>query len=86
MYNRNIEQLLTHLEQKKEKYQVTITARIRGDLKNKFIGDCQKRCINESKLLPHIIETYYEAIRQHPHLLDKEMVEIKSFIIDRIKL
>ena len=80
------ENLEDFLKSKKECFVIKTTTYLKGSVKNSFINDCIKREMNESKLAAYIIDSYYSIIREHPFLIEKEMTEIKKYIIDKIKL
>ena len=71
---------------KKERFRIRASTYIQGDLKNYFMDDCIKRGITEADLLRDIMEIYYSTIKIKPHLIEKEMMEVKQFIINKIKL
>lgn len=79
------ENLIEALNIKKENYQVRITTQIRGGNKNKFLEDCIKKNIPESKMASHIIDAYY-SIYTVLHLEKIEHNKIKDYIISKIKL
>lgn len=64
----------------------TITSRIKGSVKDDFFNDCIKRNFTEAKMARVIFETYYSLIKTQPFLVEKEIPEIKNFLIERIKL
>jgi hypothetical protein len=89
------ENLQDELLKKKERYNIRvttyleglkITTLIKGSVKNRFLDDCIKREFNESKMASHVIETYYAIIDSNPEIRDKEIPEIKNWIIKNIKL
>lgn len=86
MYNKNFDALNKHLNGKKEQFAIRVTSRIRGSIKNSFLEDCIKRELHESKMAAHIIEIYYSVVSEVPHLKDKEMIEVKNYIKDKIRL
>jgi hypothetical protein len=59
---------------------------IHGELKNKFFDDCIKRNVTEAEMARNIIEAYYSIVGQQKYLVEKEMTEIKKYIIEKIKL
>ena len=63
-----------------------VTTRVKGALKNDFFEDCIKRDFTESQMAKYIFEVYYSLIHTQPFLVEKEIPEIKNFLIDRIKL
>lgn len=71
---------------KKEKFKIRITTFIQGELKNTFMSDCIKRGITEADLARDIIDAYYSIVKKQPYLIEKELPEIKNFIIANIKL
>ena len=77
---------LDHQVVKKTKFRIRVSTYVQGDLKNYFMDDCIKRGITEADLLRDILEIYYSSIKLKPYLVEKEMTEVKQFIIDRIKL
>jgi hypothetical protein len=77
-----------NLEYQREKlaqFQIRVTTSIQGDLKNCFIEDCIKRGITEADLARSIFEVYYSSLREKPVLLEKEMTEVKKYLIDKIR-
>jgi hypothetical protein len=74
------------LVQKKQHYDIRVTAYIKGSVKDNFLNDCILRDFPESKMAASIIESYYKIINTYPDLKSKEPNEIQKFIIDRIKL
>lgn len=78
-----IENHETFLLNKKVNYKVKVTTRIKGDCKNKFIDHCIKTGLYESCIAAHIISVYVDILDQHPELKDKELPEIKQFILDK---
>lgn len=62
-----------------------VTTRVKGALKNDFFEDCIKRDFTESQMAKYIFEVYYSLINTQPFLVEKEIPEIKNFLIDRIK-
>lgn len=90
-----IDKLEDFLKAKKKNYSVRITTRIdgvkitskiKGGIKNDFFDDCIKRNFTEAQMARYIIEVYYSLIHTQPFLVEKEIPEIKNFLIDRIKL
>lgn len=47
---------------KQKKFNVTITTRIHGDLKNKFMHDLYLKGVSESELVREIISLHYEIV------------------------
>jgi hypothetical protein len=86
MSNVRLENLQDNLEKKSNSFQIKITTRVNGRLKNHFMDDCKKRLLNESKTALNIIDIYYTIIEIEPMLKGKEFSEIKKYLIDRIKL
>ena len=70
---------------KKDHFKIRVTTFIQGDLKNSFMCDCIKRGITEADLARDIIDIYYMTLRNQPMLAEKEIPEIKNWIIDKIK-
>lgn len=64
----------------------TITSRIKGSVKDDFFNDCIKRNFTEAKMARVIFETYYSIIKLQPFLVEKEMTEIKKYLVEKIKL
>lgn len=90
-----IDKLEDFLKAKKKNYSVRITTRIdgvkitskiKGGIKNDFFDDCIKRNFTEAQMARYIIEVYYSLKHTQPFLVEKEIPEIKNFLIDRIKL
>lgn len=71
---------------KKNQFKIRVTTFIQGDLKNNFMDDCIKRGITEADMARDIIDTYYCVMKQQPFLVEKEIPEIKNWIIKNIKL
>ena len=89
------EKLQDELLKKKERYNIRvttyveglkITTLVKGSVKNRFLDDCIKREFNESKMASAIIESYYCILDSSPQLKEKEIPEIKNWIIKNIKL
>jgi len=71
---------------KKNQFKIRITTFVQGDLKNSFMNDCIKRGITEADMARDIIQTYYDVIRLQGFLAEKEIPEIKNWIVKNIKL
>lgn len=82
----NKDQLMDSLLKKKENFNVRVTTFIHGSTKNQFLDDCIKRDFNESKMASHIIDVYYSTMNSNNNLSKMEMLDIKKYIIDKIKL
>ena len=80
------EDLHNFLIQKKQCFAIKATTYLKGSVKNNFLDDCIKREMNESKMAAHVIESYYTIVKQNPHLIDKEIPEIKNWIISKLRL
>ena len=78
--------LLDFLLQKKQKFKIRVTTFLQGELKNKFMDDCIKRDVQESELAGEIIKAYYSMLSEMPSMQQKEIPEIKNYIINKIKL
>jgi hypothetical protein len=50
------------------------------------MNDCIKRGITEADMARDIIQTYYDVIRLQGFLAEKEIPEIKNWIVNNIKL
>lgn len=81
-----IEELNDFLEVKKQSFSIRVTTYLKGTVKNKFIDDCKKREINESKMAGEIIDFYYTIYSSMPNIHGKEMIEIKKIISEKIKI
>lgn len=71
---------------KKDNFKIRVTTQIQGDLKNSFMCDCIRRGITEADLARDIIDVYYMTLRNAPYMTEKEIPEIKNWIINKIKL
>lgn len=80
------ENLEIFLLQKKSQFSVKATTYLKGSVKNRFIDDCLKREMNESKMAANIIASYYEIIDAQPYLIGKEIPEIKNYIVNKLRL
>jgi hypothetical protein len=67
-------------------YKIKATTYLKGADKNKFMIDCLKRGTYEGALLRDIVNTHYAIIEQIPAFKDKEMTDLKKYLIDKIKL
>lgn len=65
---------------KQKKFRITITTRIRGELKNKFMHDCFLKGISEAELAREIIELHYKLV-EHYNLQGKDFEQIKICLI-----
>lgn len=70
---------------KRDNFKIRVTTFIQGDLKNAFMCDCIKRGITEADLARDIIDVYYMTLRNAPQVAEKEIPEIKNWIIDKIR-
>lgn len=70
---------------KKDNFRIRVTTHIQGDLKNSFMCDCIRRGITEADLARDIFDVYYMTLRNAPHIANREIPEIKNWIIDNIK-
>lgn len=70
---------------KKDLFQIKITTRISGETKNHFMNDLIKRGITEADLARDIIDIYYNTLKHSGNLIDKEIPEIKNYIVEKIK-
>ena len=86
MYNKNIHDLIDFLKEKKLKYSIRVTTRLKGDVKNKFLSDCIDRGSHESAQSNSIIGIYYCIVEECPEISKMEMTEVKKFITERIRL
>lgn len=76
---------LDYQKDKLLKFEVKITTRIKGDIKNKFLNDCIKKKMTEADLARNIIEIYYSATNEISSVGEKSMYEVKKYIVDKIK-
>jgi hypothetical protein len=67
-------------------YKVRVTTRISGTDKNKFMLDTLKKGVTESVLAKEIINIHYSLQDQFPELKTMEFVELKKYLIEKIKL
>ena len=86
MYLKNYVALTEHLKEKKEKFLVRVTTQITGNLKNEFIEDCLLRERHESAMAKDVFDVYYTIIKENPTLKGKEIKEIKTYIIGKLRL
>ena len=80
------DKLLDKLSEKKENFNVRVTTFIHGSVKNDFLNDCIKRDFNEAKMASQIIDTYYSVLQANPNIAQMEMLEVKKYIIEKIKI
>lgn len=73
---------------RKVKESLKVTSNLRGINKQMFLDDCTRRGFTSyyGKMLTHIIDTYYSIMSNRPDIQGKEMVDIKKYINERIKL
>lgn len=74
------------IREKMMAYKIRVTTRISGVDKNKFMLDLLKKGITESELNKQIINLHYSLITEVPVLKEMEMVEVKKYLLDKIKL
>jgi len=77
---------LDHQFEKKEQYKIRVTTFIQGELKNTFLNDCIKRGITEADLARDIFDAYYTIVKEKPSLKEKEIKEIKTYVIGKLRL
>lgn len=68
-----------HQFEKQKLFNIKITTRIRGDVKNKFMHDCFLKGVSESELAREIISLHYQII-EHYQLHQKDLDEIKKIL------
>lgn len=71
---------------KREQVKIRVTTYLSGTLKLAFTEDCLKRSRLESQVAKKIIETHYEIINSIPNGSRMEFIELKKYILDKIKL
>lgn len=74
------------IRQKMLAYKIRVTTRISGVSKNKFMVDLLKKGVTESILAKEIINIHYALIEEEPKLKELDFVELKKYLIDKIKL
>ena len=68
------------LNAKKDKYKIRITTTVKGELKNKFVSNCEKRDVKESDLARDIINLHYFIIQKIPRSEYMGLDELKNSI------
>ena len=86
MYLKNYVALTEHLKEKKERFLVRVTTQITGSLKNEFIEDCLLRETHEAKMAKDVFDVYYTIIKENPNLKGKEIKDIKTYVIGKLRL
>lgn len=74
------------LKNKKKQYQVRVTTYLKSGLKDAFIEDCLSRSQIETQVAKKIIENHYEIINSIPNGSRMEFIELKKYILDKIKI
>ena len=67
-------------------YGVRLTCYVSGAKKNRFLLDQIKRDLGEGELLKNILDIHYAIIDEIPEFKEKEHLELKKYLIDKIKL
>jgi uncharacterized protein YbaR (Trm112 family) len=65
---------------------VRLTCYISGAKKNRFLLDQIKRDLGEGELIKNILDIHYAIIDEIPEFKEKEHIELKQYLIDKIKL
>lgn len=76
---------LDHQIQKKTLFKIRVSTYIQGNLKTQFMNDLIKRGISEADLVRDIIDVYYSTISIPKNLCEKEIPEIKKYLVENIK-
>jgi hypothetical protein len=67
-------------------YGVRLTCYVSGAKKNRFLLDQIKRDLGEGELIKNILDIHYAIVDELPEFKEKEHVELKKYLIDKIKL
>lgn len=75
-----------YILKKKKSFKVRVTTRISGPDKDSFFSDLLKKGITESELNSNIIKIHYKIINSIPNGNEMEFIELKKYILDKIKI
>lgn len=78
--------LQKRLKERELKPFIKVTTELRGINQQYFINDCAARNYQDGKMLKHIIDVYYSMLSNRPDIASKEMADIKSILINIVKL